>query len=67
MSNPQRLGLEFQGKIANPRDVLTFIRTKARNAKNAINEPELEIDQLDLEVKEKVIPAPLFVSRSVSD
>jgi len=55
MTNPQRLGLEFQGRIANPRDVLTFIRSKARNTKNAINEPELEIDQLDLGIKEKVV------------
>ncbi|PVF95145.1 DNA repair exonuclease [Serendipita vermifera] len=54
MSNPQRLGLEFQGKIANPRDVIHFIRTKARNTKNIINQPELSIDQLDLNPKEKV-------------
>jgi double-strand break repair protein MRE11 len=53
MANPQRLGLEFQGKIANPRDVLQFIRPKTRNAKNAIAEPELEIDNLDLGPKEK--------------
>ncbi len=54
MTNPQRLGLEFQGIIANPRDVLTFIRPKARNTRNVINEPELEIDQMDLGVQEKV-------------
>lgn len=53
MTNPQRLGLEFQGKIANPRDVLQFIRPKTRGAKNAIAEPELEIDNLDLGPKEK--------------
>ncbi|KAG8765611.1 meiotic recombination, partial [Serendipita sp. 397] len=45
MTNPQRLGLEFQQKIANPRDVLQFIRTKARTTKNVINQPELDIDQ----------------------
>lgn len=55
MTNPQRLGLEFQGKIANPRDVLQFTRAKARNAKNAITEPELEIDNLNLGPKEKVL------------
>lgn len=54
MTNPQRLGLEFQGKIANPRDVLQFIRPKAKNAKNFITEPELEIDKLELGPKEKV-------------
>jgi double-strand break repair protein MRE11 len=61
MTNPQRLGLEFQGKIANPRDVLQFIRPKTRSAKNAIAEPELEIDNLDLGPKEKA--SSTFIDR----
>lgn len=54
MSNPQRLGLEFQQEIANPRDVIHFIRAKRKATKNVINQPELEIDQLGLEGKAKV-------------
>ncbi|KII91468.1 hypothetical protein PLICRDRAFT_135642 [Plicaturopsis crispa FD-325 SS-3] len=48
MSNPIRFGQEFQGKIANPRDVLVFHRSKkssaGRTSKVAIDEPELSID-----------------------
>ncbi|KAG8814693.1 meiotic recombination [Serendipita sp. 399] len=54
MTNPQRLGLEFQQKIANPRDVLQFIRTKARTTKNVINQPDLDIDQPEPGGPEKV-------------
>ncbi|KAG5649982.1 meiotic recombination [Sphagnurus paluster] len=58
-SNPIRFGQEFQGRIANPRDVLTFHRSRrvakgARNAKVAIDEPELSIDDPNLSVSEKL-------------
>ncbi|KAK7460995.1 meiotic recombination [Stygiomarasmius scandens] len=57
MSNPVRFGQEFQGRIANPRDVLVFHRAKksaARSAKVAIDQPELSIDDPDLSVSEKL-------------
>ncbi|KAJ7130323.1 DNA repair exonuclease [Mycena epipterygia] len=50
MSNPIRFGQEFQGRIANPRDVLVFHRSKksaARGGKVSAAEPELEDDPLD--------------------
>ncbi|KAJ7481458.1 Metallo-dependent phosphatase-like protein [Mycena latifolia] len=50
MSNPIRFGQEFQGRLANPRDVLVFHRTKksaARTGKVSAEEPELEDDPLD--------------------
>ncbi|KAJ7704437.1 DNA repair exonuclease [Mycena rosella] len=50
MSNPIRFGQEFQGRLANPRDVLVFHRSKksaARGGKVAAEEPELEDDPLD--------------------
>lgn len=31
MSNPIRFGQEFQGKVANPRDMLVFYRAKKKN------------------------------------
>lgn len=57
--NPIRFGQEFQGRIANPRDVLTFHRSKksgvgSRGAKVAIDQPELSIDDPDLSVQEKL-------------
>ncbi|KAL1709441.1 Metallo-dependent phosphatase-like protein, partial [Schizophyllum commune] len=56
MSNPVRFGQEFQGRIANPRDVLIFHRAKrmARNAKVAIEKPELSIDDPELTTSEKL-------------
>lgn len=56
--NPIRFGQEFQGRIANPRDVLTFHRKKtapgARSGKVAIDQPELSIDDPELSVQEKL-------------
>ncbi|KAL0579922.1 meiotic recombination [Marasmius crinis-equi] len=55
--NPIRFGQEFQGRIANPRDVLVFHRAKRaakRNAKVEMNEPELSIDDPDLTISEKL-------------
>ncbi|KAG9313744.1 hypothetical protein JVU11DRAFT_6099 [Chiua virens] len=56
MSNPIRFGQEFQGRIANPRDVLIFHRAKktARSAKVTIDEPELSIDDPELSISEKL-------------
>ncbi|KAL1760800.1 Metallo-dependent phosphatase-like protein [Schizophyllum commune] len=56
MSNPVRFGQEFQGRIANPHDVLIFHRAKrmARNAKVAIEKPELSIDDPELTTSEKL-------------
>ena len=43
MSNPIRFGLEFAGKIANPRDVLVFHRAKKSATRRVVaDEPELE-------------------------
>ncbi|KAH7925347.1 DNA repair exonuclease [Leucogyrophana mollusca] len=57
MSNPIRFGQEFQGRIANPRDVLVFHRSKkaaSRGAKVTIDQPELSIDDPDLSISEKL-------------
>ena len=57
MSNPVRFGQEFQGRIANPRDVLVFHRAKrpaAKGAKVKADEPELSIDDPELSVSEKL-------------
>ncbi|KAJ7084037.1 Metallo-dependent phosphatase-like protein [Mycena belliarum] len=58
MSNPIRFGQEFQGHIANPRDVLVFHRTKksaARTGKVSAEEPELEDDaEAGLSTSEKL-------------
>ncbi|KAJ7594382.1 Metallo-dependent phosphatase-like protein [Mycena floridula] len=56
MSNPIRFGQEFQGELANPRDVLVFHRAKkaARGAKITIDQPELSIDNPDLTAAEKL-------------
>ncbi|KAF9467208.1 Metallo-dependent phosphatase-like protein [Collybia nuda] len=57
MSNPIRFGQEFQGRIANPRDVLVFHRSKKaanKSTKVAIDEPELSIDDPSLSVSEKL-------------
>ena len=56
-SNPIRFGQEFQGRIANPRDLLVFHRSKksaSRSAKVAIDQPELSIDDPDLTISEKL-------------
>lgn len=55
MSNPIRFGQEFQGRIANPRDVLIFHRAKkASKSKVAIDQPELSIDDPNLSISEKL-------------
>ncbi|EJD05327.1 DNA repair exonuclease [Fomitiporia mediterranea MF3/22] len=58
MSNPIRFGQEFQGRIANPRDVLVFHRSKKftsrSKAKNDIDQPELSIDDPDMPISEKL-------------
>ncbi|KAL6306913.1 DNA repair exonuclease [Sparassis latifolia] len=57
MSNPVRFGQEFQGRIANPRDVLVFHRAKktaSRGAKVTADQPELSIDDPDLSISEKL-------------
>lgn len=56
MSNPIRFGLEFQGLIANPRDVLVFHRAKkmTRSGKNMPDQPELTIDDPDLSTTDKL-------------
>ena len=56
MSNPIRFGQEFQGRIANPRDVLVFHRAKktTRASKVTIDQPELSIDDPELSISEKL-------------
>ncbi|KAF5392723.1 hypothetical protein D9757_000826 [Collybiopsis confluens] len=57
MSNPIRFGQEFQGRIANPRDMLVFHRAKKSSrstAKVAADEPELSIDDPELSISEKL-------------
>lgn len=56
MSNPIRFGQEFSGRIANPRDVLTFHRAKktAGRSKVSIDQPELSIDDPELSISEKL-------------
>lgn len=55
MSNPVRFGQEFMGRIANPRDVLTFFRSKrSANKKVNIAQPELSIDNPALSNAEKL-------------
>ncbi|OBZ66455.1 Double-strand break repair protein MRE11 [Grifola frondosa] len=57
MSNPVRFGQEFQGRIANPRDVLVFHRAKKTTSKGAkvkADVPELSIDDPDLTISEKL-------------
>lgn len=59
MSNPVRFGQDFQGRIANPRDVLVFHRSRkalagARGGKVTIEQPELSIDDPELSAAEKL-------------
>lgn len=57
MSNPIRFGQEFQGHVANPRDVLVFHRPKkgaSRSSKVRADEPELSIDDPELTTAEKL-------------
>ncbi|KAF8639209.1 hypothetical protein AX17_001694 [Amanita inopinata Kibby_2008] len=56
-SNPVRFGQDFQGRIANPREVLVFHRSKKtaqRSAKVVIDQPELSIDDPDMTISEKL-------------
>lgn len=55
MSNPIRFGQEFAGKVANPRDVLTFFRSKRPTAKKVqMDNPALSIDDPELSISEKL-------------
>ena len=57
LSNPVRFGQEFQGRLANPRDVLVFHRAKAsarRGAKVTAEQPELSIDDPTLSAAERL-------------
>ncbi|THH02036.1 hypothetical protein EW026_g770 [Hermanssonia centrifuga] len=56
MTNPARFGQEFQGRIANPRDVLVFHRSKKinRGGKIVVEQPELSIDDPELTTSEKL-------------
>ncbi|KAG8948420.1 meiotic recombination [Tulasnella sp. 424] len=55
MSNPIRFGQEFQGRVANPKDLLVFTRQK-KSAQKAvkIDKPELSIDDPDLSTQNKL-------------
>lgn len=53
--NPVRLSQEFQGRVANPRDVFVFHRAKqSRGSKVVMEKPELSIDDPDLTIQEKL-------------
>lgn len=59
--NPIRFGQEFTGRLANPRDVLTFHRAKKGGksatgaaARVSVEEPELSIDDPNLSISEKL-------------
>ncbi|KAH9918836.1 Mre11 DNA-binding presumed domain-containing protein [Fomitopsis serialis] len=58
LSNPVRFGQEFQGQLANPRDVLVFHRAKVaarrRGPKVTADQHELSIDDPDLSISEKL-------------
>ncbi|OSX58249.1 hypothetical protein POSPLADRAFT_1049483 [Postia placenta MAD-698-R-SB12] len=57
MQNPVRFGQEFQGRLANPRDVLVFHRAKAaakRGGKVIADQPELSINDPELSNAEKL-------------
>lgn len=58
MSNPIRFGQEFQGRLANPRDVLVFHRAKKSAARSKgkvdADQPELSIDDPNLTISEKL-------------
>jgi len=55
-SNPIRFGQEFQGRIANPRDLLVFHRSKKAKTKGkvVVDQPELSIDNPNLSISEKL-------------
>ena len=56
MSNPVRFGQEFFGRVANPRDVLAFHRSKrgTRGGRVVADMPELSIDDPNLTTAEKL-------------
>lgn len=57
MSNPIRFGQEFQGKVANPRDILIFHRSKrnAARTKSSILDPVItSIDDPNMPTSEKL-------------
>ncbi|ETW77246.1 hypothetical protein HETIRDRAFT_327725 [Heterobasidion irregulare TC 32-1] len=68
MSNPIRFGQEFQGKIANPRDVLTFHRAKQTAARrvNADEPISLEDDE-NAEGGEKLVAGRVRMRTLVQD
>ena len=51
-----RFGQEFQGRVANPRDVLVFHRAKKTTGRGRVkvDEPELSIDDPELSTAEKL-------------
>ncbi|KAG8845291.1 meiotic recombination [Tulasnella sp. 330] len=55
MSNPIRFGQEFQGRVANPKELLVFQRAK-KQSKRAVqaDQPALSIDDPDLSVQQKL-------------
>ncbi len=55
MTNPVRFGQDFQGRIANPRDVLSFHRSRrSTKGKVVVEQPELSIDDPELTISEKL-------------
>ena len=59
MSNPVRFGQDFIGRLANPRDVLAFHRSKSKAARGKgvrvkADVPELSIDDPELTAGEKL-------------
>ncbi|KAG9030676.1 meiotic recombination [Tulasnella sp. JGI-2019a] len=55
MSNPIRFGQEFQGRVANPKELLVFQRAK-KQSKRAVQAdlPALSIDDPELSVQQKL-------------
>ncbi|KDQ12534.1 hypothetical protein BOTBODRAFT_34499 [Botryobasidium botryosum FD-172 SS1] len=57
MTNPVRFSQEFQGMVANPRDVVVFFRKKSEStsrSKVVAEKPDLSIDDPDISVAEKL-------------
>lgn len=56
MSNPIRFGQEFQGRLANPRELLFFHRSRKTTKKkgNEADKPELSIDNPEFSTSEKL-------------
>ncbi|KAG8934833.1 meiotic recombination [Tulasnella sp. 418] len=55
MGNPVRFGQEFQGRVANPKDVLVYQRAKTASRKSVkMNVPELSIDDPNISISERL-------------